>query len=180
MNNNKLQDEIMKNKKLEEENIKLKEKLNDQININKKLKEENEKLNKELSQLKKSIGNIQINNTEIKKLKDEINNLQYKLNIKDKEINDLKNNTKQEKPKYDFDDLMVIYFRPTDYSFHQGIKCLASDTFAEVEEKLYKKFDDLRNTNNAFKLRELPILRFKKLSENNIHDGDEIQLFKLE
>ena len=177
--NNKLQDEIMKNKKLEEENRKLKEKLNNQKNINDQLKDENEKLNKELSQLKKSIGNIQIDNTEIKKLKDEINNLQYKLNIKDKEINDLKNNIKDE-PKYNFNDVMVIYFRPTDYSFHQGIKCLASDTFAEVEEKLYKKFDDLRNTNNMFTVRALPILRFKKLSENNIHDGDEIQLFKLE
>ena len=179
MNNYKLQDEIMKNKKLEEENRKLKEQLNNQNNINKKLKDENEKLNKELSQLKKSIGNIQIDNNEIKKLKDEINNLQYKLNIKDKEINDLKNNIKDE-PKYGFNDLMVIYFRPTDYSFHQGIKCLATDTFAEVEEKLYKKFDDLRNTNNMFTVRALPILRFKKLSENNIHDGDEIQLFKLE
>ena len=61
-----------------------------------------------------------------------------------------------------------------------GIKCLPTDTFAEVEEKLYKRYDNLRDTNNNFIANAKPILRFKKICENNIKDGDILQLFKLE
>ena len=67
-----------------------------------------------------------------------------------------------------------------DGSVHYGIKCLPNDIFAEVEERLYKKYEDLRNTNNMFTANAKPVLRFKKLYENNIKDGDIIQLFKLE
>ena len=65
-------------------------------------------------------------------------------------------------------------------SVNIGIKCLATDVFAEVEEKLCKRFDNLRNTNNMFTVNARPILRFKKMFENQIKDGDIIQLFKLE
>ena len=153
---------------------------------NERLKEENKILNLELSKVNKilsGIKNYKIDSKEIIKLREEIEYLKNQLYLKNKEVDDLnekiKNNQK-DKQKYYLEDLMVIYFRPTDYSFHQGIKCLASDTFAEVEEKLYKSFDELRNTNNMFTVRAMPILRFKKLSENNIQDGDEIQLFKIE
>ena len=67
-----------------------------------------------------------------------------------------------------------------DGSVHYEIKCLPNDIFAEVEERLYKKYEDLRNTNNMFTANAKPVLRFKKLYENNIKDGDIIQLFKLE
>ena len=122
-------------------------------------------------------------NNEIKKLRDEIILLTSKLNIKDNEINDLKNsikNNKIEKPKFSMDDIMVVTFISTDSSVNIGIKCLATDVFAEVEEKLYKRFDDLRNTNNMFTVNARPVLRFKKMFENSIKDGDFIQLFKLE
>ena len=75
---------------------------------------------------------------------------------------------------------MVIYFTPIDSSFNQGIKCVKTETFAEVEEKLCKKHDELRNTNNMFTANALPILRFKTIAENNIKDGDVIQLYKIE
>ena len=158
-----------------------------------KLKKENEILKKENQDLlfelfkankllQEKQNNIIDNNT-LKKLDEESNSLKNQLSLKDNEINDLKTkiqNSSIEKPKYNMDDIMVIYFRPTDGSFHQGIKCLPTDTFAEVEEKLYKTFDDLRNTNNMFTVNAVQILRFKKLSENKIKDGDEIMLFKLE
>ena len=54
------------------------------------------------------------------------------------------------------------------------------ETFAEVEEKLYKKFNNLRNTNNMFTANAKPILRFKTIMENNIKDGAIIQLIKIE
>ena len=75
---------------------------------------------------------------------------------------------------------MVITFISQDSSVNEGMKCLSTDIFAEVEEKLYKKYDNLRNTNNMFTANAKPVLRFKTLSQNNIKDGDILQLFKLE
>ena len=46
---------------------------------------------------------------------------------------------------------------------------LKTDTFAEVEEKLYQIYDDLRKTNNMFTINGRAILRFKNLEENNIN-----------
>ena len=103
--------------------------------------------------------------------------------MKDNEINDLKHkiqNNSIERPKYDINDIMVINFISTDSSVHYGVKCLPTDVFAEVEEKLYKKYDNLRETNNTFIADAKPILRFKKICENNIKDGDILQLIKLE
>ena len=60
------------------------------------------------------------------------------------------------------------------YNIRCGISCLADDTFAEVEEKLYKKFDKFRDTNNVLLFGGNIILRFKKVRENNLHDGDTI------
>ena len=169
----KLKEEIEKNKRLEEEN--------------KKLKDENEKLKSDLLKANKIISGIQnnqINNNEIKKLKDENEKLKYQLNKKENEIKDLKlkiqNNIIIDRPKYDINDIMVITFISQDSTVLEGVKCLSTDIFAEVEEKLYKKYDNLRNTNNMFTANAKPVLRFKKLCENGIKDGDTIEFFKLE
>ena len=160
----KLNDEILKNKKLESEinrlnNIinqinqnesnqirKLKdeiEKYKNKCDVYKKeienLKKENIKLNEELSKSNKIIGAIQNNkivNNELNKLRDDNAVLRYQLDIKDKEINNLK--LKNKDIKFNLDDIIVIYFTPTDSSFYQGIKCVKTETFAEVEEKLCK------------------------------------------
>ena len=147
------------------------------------LKKENIKLNEELSKLKKinsTIQNYQIENNELNKLKEENVILKYQLNMKDKEINDLKSKIGIKETKVNLDDIIVIYFTPTDSSFYQGIKCVKTETFAEVEEKLCKIHNELRNTNNTFTANALPILRFKTIAENNIKDGDVIQLYKIE
>ena len=102
-----------------------------------------------------------------------------KLSLKDDEIRKLKNNNIPEQ-KVNYQDIIVINFISMDGLIHYGIKCLPNDLFAEVEEKLYKKYDNLRNTNNMFTANAKPVLRFKKLYENGIKDGDKIQLFKLE
>ena len=104
------------------------------------------------------------------------------MNLKDNQIKELKNNNIQnnikDEPKYNINDIIVITFNSIDVNYE--IKCLANETFAEVEERLYKKYDNLRETNNMFTVDAKPILRFKKICENNIRDGDIIQLFKLE
>ena len=189
---NKSNDENLKIKKLEEENNKLRDELNknkqdylNEINTLKKeldkYKNENNKLKDELTKSNKIISNIQnnqINNNELKKLKDEINNLKNQLNLKNNEIKEIKNNINiKEEPKYNINDIIVITFNSSDVNYR--IKCLADETFAEVEEKLYKIYDNLRETNNMFTVNAKPILRFKKIKENNIKDGDIIQLSKL-
>ena len=118
---------------------------------------------------KEQDNNIKLENKEIKDNKEN----EIKL---EKEI---KNNINiKEEPKYNINDIIVINFNSSDVNY--GIKCLADETFAEVEEKLYKRYDNLRETNNMFTVNAKPILRFKKIKENNIKDGDIIQLFKLE
>ena len=193
----RLKEEIYKNKKLEKENDKLKSNLNkltqnQKSETNKlkieleKFKKENEKLKSDLSKANIVISGFQKNSkghNEINILKEEIKNLKNQLNFRENEIRDLQSKIKNnviERPKYDINDIMIVTFITLDSSVHHAVKCLATDIFAEVEEKLYKKFENLRETNNMFTANAKPVLRFKKLSENNIHDGDLIQLFKLE
>ena len=89
-------------------------------------------------------------------------------------------NNNVNKQLFNIDDVMVINFYSEDKNINYGIKCLKTDTFAEVEEKLYQKYPDYRNTNNNFVAKERIVLRFKKIFENGIIDGDKIQLIKIE
>ena len=72
--------------------------------------------------------------------------------------------------------MMCVYFTSSDQNIHYPIPCINTDIFAEVEEKLYKIYDEYRETNNIFLAKGNIIKRFKKMSENNIKDGDKIQL----
>ena len=179
-----LNNEIMKNQKLEFEIQKLRNEshINSQNQIN------------ELNSLKASILQLKIENENIKnenknlkillekankKNINEINKLNQIIIQKENEIKELKLQ-KTEKKKIYMDDIMVINFASIDQSVRAGIPCLADDTFAEVEEKLYQTFDEFRNTNNVFLLKGNIILRFKKIKENNIKNGDTILFDKQE
>ena len=122
----------------------------------------------------KKLSNSQINNrdnNELKNLREDNDRLKAQLSKKENEINNLRKK---------LDDIMVVNFFSTDQTVHYGIICSPNDKFVDVEAKLYKKYDNLINTNNAFTCKANPILRFKTLRENNIHDGDIIQLIKIE
>ena len=160
---------------------------NEQLKLNlDKYRIENDKLKADLLKANKIISGIQNNqnsNNELKNLRDEYNKLKYELTLKEKEIKDLKDkiqNNSIEDMKVNYKDIMIINFVSMDSTVQCGIKCLPTDIFAEVEEKLYQRFDNLRNTNNMFMANAKPVLRFKKISENNIKDGDVLQLHKLE
>ena len=104
-----------------------------------------------------------------------VNNLKLQLKDKDKELDIIKMN----KPKdgyVNYNNIMVVHFNSGDGKIDHGIKCLPTETFAEVEEKLYKIYDEYRETNNIFLTKGNVIKRFKKMSENNIQNGDKIQL----
>ena len=170
---------IEKEKNLMNELNKIKEELEKYKNENKQLKDDLAKANKIIENLKKN----QKENSNIKNLQDENKNLKNQLYLKENEINQmklqLKNNNKK-KPLYQLDDIMVINFISTDSSIHEGIKCVKTDTFAEVEEKLYQIYDNFRDTNNMFTINGRPILRFRNLKENKIRDGDKVLLLKIE
>ena len=124
----------------------------------------------------KSLSSSQINNNnidsnEVKNLRDEVNKLKYKLSKKENQVKDLQDKLKK---------VMVVNFISTDYSVNCGIACLPTDTFADVEAKLYKIYDNLRNTNNNFTVGGHGVLRFQTIQENKIHDGDKIILYKIE
>ena len=123
--------------------------------------------------------NKSISNNEIKKLKDE-------LLLKENQINNLKLELQNEKNKnnkkiFDLNDIIAISFISTDQKINKyPISCFKTDRFAEIEEKLYQEFDEFRETNNTFIVNGTTVLRFKKMSENNIKNGDTIQLIQNE
>ena len=100
--------------------------------------------------------------------------------MKDNLINDLKNQLKNKGNKnVDFNDIMVVNFISLDQRINCGIKCLKTDTFAEVEEKLYQKYEEYREMNNNFTVNGNIVLRFKTINDNHIKDGDKIQLIDI-
>ena len=169
-----LNNEKLKNKKLEDEIQRLKNKLNELKNNNNNLINENNNLKLKLGNSNQLNQINQFNQMNIK----EINNLRQIIIQKDKEINELKLKIPNEYVK--MKNIMVINFLSTDQNIRCGISCLADDTFAEVEEKLYQQFNEFRDTNNILLSGGNIILRFKKVRENNIHDGDTIQIVKPE
>ena len=109
----------------------------------------------------------------------QISDLKIKLINKEKELIDLSKKISDDgklKKYVNYNDIMVVNFISGDGRINHGIKCLKSDTFAEVEEKLYQIYDEYRETDNIFLAGGKVVKRFKKMSENNIKNGDKIQL----
>ena len=156
-------------------NLKIKLKIFD------KLKDDNDKLNIELNKAKNIISDFE---DKTKKNFNEINNLKNNIRQKDTEIFNLmlkiRNIESFNKTSFNNNDILYVHFISSDQNIDCPIKCLRNDTFAEVEEKLYQKYNEYRETNNKFVLKEKIIMRFKKIIENNIIDGVKIELIKLE
>ncbi len=181
-------------KYINQNNINLTNELNQYKNENNQLKQQINILQQNNNQLKQQINILQQNNNQLSNQLQianqtiyNLNNNQKQSNIKvnnddivkyKKEINDLKIKlAKYEKSVYvNFNDIMVVNFQSGDGQVRHGIQCLKTETFAEVEEKLYKMFDEYRNTNNIFLVKGNIVLRFKTISENKIQNGDVIKL----
>ena len=164
-------------------------------------KSEYEKLKKNYDKLEKNYDDLKYNNLILKNNtnndKEILNNLadkskeyiQEMVNLKniilqkDDEINNLnlkiKNIESFNKKAFNDDDIIYIHFISSDQNINCPIKCLRNDTFAEAEEKLYQKYQKYRETNNNFFSNGSPVIRFKKIIENNINDGDKVELIKL-
>ena len=175
----------------------LKNKLNNNIPNNidtNNIKTETTSREDEINKLKNDLlkANKIIENLKFEKNKNmpfqDINKYKTEIIMKDNIINRLRNELETEKNKdknnlINYEDIIVIYFTSLDQTINKhGIKCLKTDTFAEIEEKLYREYEEgnFRDTNNTFIVNGGPVLRFKKLYENKIKDGDIIQLIKNE
>ena len=108
-----------------------------------------------------------------------IESLKNKIILKDKEINILKSklNYKNINQKVDREQIMCVYFTSSDQNIHYPIPCINTDIFAEIEEKLYKKYPEYRDTNNYFISNGKQILRSKTIEENNIGNGLPVILY---
>ena len=147
MNNNYisyLENELQKSKKVIEDQKVIINNLQNQLN--------NEK-------------NINFNNMNL------IQSLQNLIKEKEQELTKLINqfqNNNLNKSRYGRDEMMCVNFISLDQKIQYAIPCTGDDIFAEIEEKLYKKFPQYRETNNYFLSNGKQILRFKTISQNNI------------
>ena len=147
---------------------------NNEIN---NLKNELTKARKIIEQQKLTINELQnkLNNSNniINNLNNEINNYKNIISKKDLELNNIKSqlNNNIPKNKFYFDDIMCVNFISSDQNVHFAVSCLKTNTFAEIEEKLYKQYPQYRETNNNFLANGTQVLRFKTIAENNIGNG---------
>ena len=179
--NSILLNELIKYKSENEELKNKNEELKGEIE---KLKEENKKLNNDLFKANKIISNFNNNQNNNPANDQMISKLNKELLMKEDIINNLKNQIKNsnitENTKlFGYDDILFVHFISMDQKVNCPIKCLSTDTFAEVEEKLYQKYEEYRDTNNNFIAKGKVVLRFKKICENNIKNGDRVQLLNI-
>ena len=76
--------------------------------------------------------------------------------------------------------LKCINFISNDQKIYYAIPCSGDSIFAEIEEQLYKKFPEYRETNNTFVADGKTILRFKTINDNKIGTGFPVMLIKPE
>ena len=145
--------------------------LNNELNKAKKIIEQQKLL---INDLRNKIYNYNITLNNYKNVinqKDiELNNFKNQSYNNNYSINNIMNKTFPPNKIY-FNEIMCVNFISTDQKLHFAIPCRKTDTFAEVEEKLYQKFPEYRETNNNFVCNGKCILRFKTISENNVGNG---------
>ena len=131
-----------------------------------------------IKELEKEINCTNDNTAEI------VQSLQNEIDKRDKEINKLKkdlenkninNNIKQELTIKE-SDMATVYFTSSDKRINFAIPCVKYNTFAEVEEKLYKEYPEFRETNNIFIANGNQVLRFKTIQDNKIGNGKPVML----
>ena len=138
------------------------------------LKNQLTKANKIIEQQKLKIDELQ---NKLKNYNNTIDNYNNIINQKDIELNNLRaqlnntNNNIDNNIHININDIMSVNFISMDQNVHFSVGCLKTNTFAEVEEKLYKQYPEYRETNNNFIANGSQVLRFKTIGENKIGNG---------
>ena len=118
-------------------------------------------------------------NTNINNYQTQINNLKNIIIQKDVELNNLRNqlynnnsnNVNNFPNNVNFYEIVVVNFISMDQNVHYAVAAVKNNTFAEIEEKLYKQYPQYRETNNNFIANRATVLRFKTIAENKIANG---------
>ena len=138
------------------------------MNLKNKLAE----ANKIIEQQKITINNLQ---NQLNNINNNNKSYQNIINQKEQELNKLKlelqNINSQNRQYIDINKIMSVNFISMDQKIHFSVPCIDTNTFAEVEEKLYKQFPEYRETNNSFLANGQQVLRFKTIRQNNIGNG---------
>ena len=156
---------------MKEKNKEIMELKNELIKANKTI--ESQKL--KIKELEITIQNLKNNNQSMNMIKQ----LEIEIKNKDEALNRLKNELEkainnQNDVNVKKNQLISVFFQHPNYNY--SVACVKNDTFAEVEEKFYKEFPELRNTNNAYLVNGNQVLRFKTIEENKIKNGYQVLL----
>ena len=118
---------------------------------------------------------------EIENLKKEKEDLNSKINIvinqndiMNNEILNLNNQIKDLELKT----IICVQFRSIHEDIDFAILCKTTDIFVRLEEQLYERYPDLKETNNYFTCNGNVIEKSKTLEENKIRNSDKIILNK--
>ena len=163
-------------------NMNINNSLNNNIDINNmnNMYSNNQMISNNFNNMNNNINSISPEE-EIIKLKTELLNIkeenrQLKLIIEKENREDFDKKTKMVNIKK----IRCITIISTDQKVIYGLKCLTTETFADVEERLYKEYPEYRETNNIFQVNGKQVLRFKTIEENNIQEGQIIQLINFD
>ena len=164
-----LQNEINKNKILNEQILKLKKDLNIEI-INKN------KLNDINNQLKQQIKSL-IGSQNIKENKYNANNDKELIIQLYQKIDELKDKLS----RYPFElskgeKLISVIFTSSDQKIHTSIICKNTEKFIKLEEKLFNDYPEYSESDIFFMVNGHKISKYKTLDENKIKNNDIIIL----
>ena len=91
--------------------------------------------------------------------------------MKEKEIKELKN--KLDYNSNNFSTLMTVIFYSTDQQIHYSLICKKTDTFMDLEKRLYEVYPKYEN---YILVKDQKINRFKTFEENKIKNSQVITL----
>ena len=134
-----------------------------------------------LNNKNREIENLKKENSD---LNDYINNLTEQNNIMNNKILYLSNQTKylekNKKSNLDHVDpdekILSVQFKSTDHIIDLCLPCKNTDIFVRLEEQLYERYPEYKETNNIFLCNGNIIIRFKSLEDNKIKNSDKILL----
>ncbi len=72
--------------------------------------------------------------------------------------------------------ILSIQFKSIDHVVDLCVPCKNTDIFVHLEEQLYERYPEYKETNNFFTCNGDVIKRFKSLEENGIKNSDKILL----
>ena len=135
---------------------------------------ENNQLKQEITQLQFQLNqnNISSNNQN-----NSIDYLIKKLKVTDDKISELEEKINRYPFILDKNETMIsIIFSSVDKKINYSLICKNTDTIHRLEEKLYKEYPNLSETDNYYLYKGKKINKFQSFEKNKIKNGDTIIL----